>query len=154
MRVVTWLEKLTDESNTWFAALRAEAEGDFVSAIVLYLRDATESLRQGSLVRAGLSCSCAADCLVKTGDPGRSRNLYHEAGSVYRENFERAINVSVREALWSLERAYECYLLAPDSDGAQQVLEIYKALTHIVHPLRYLELPQLLSPESPTSTIT
>ena len=154
MRVVTWLDKLTDESNTWFAALRAEAEGDFVSAIVLYLRDATESLRQGSLVRAGLSCSCAADCLVKTGDPGRSRNLYHEAGSVYRENFERAINVSVREALWSLERAYECYLLADDSDGAQQVREIYKPLTHRAYPFREQELLQLPRPEPPSSNKT
>src|SRR5256712_8550476 len=102
MRVVTWLDKLTDESNTWFAALRAEAEGDFVSAIVLYLRDATESLRQGSLVRAGLSCSCAADCLVKTGDPGRSRNLYHEAGNVIWENFERPKNVAARGGVWSV----------------------------------------------------
>src|SRR2546428_9636836 len=126
MRVVTWLDKLTDESNTWFAALRAEAEGDFVSAIVLYLRDATESLRQGSLVRAGLSCSCAADCLVKTGDPVRSRHLYHEAGDGYRENFERAVKVSVRDALWPLERAYECYLPANHSDGAHGAREIDK----------------------------
>src|SRR2546425_11671402 len=128
MRVVTWLDKLTDESNTWFAALRAEAEGDFVSAVVLYLRDATESLRQGSLVRAGLSCSCAADCLVKTGDPVRSRNLYHEAGRIYREDFELAINVSGREALRPLERADESYLLADDPDGAQQVRESNKPL--------------------------
>jgi len=156
MRVVTWLEKLTDESNTWFAALRAEAEGDFVSAIVLYLRDATESLRQGSLVRAGLSCSCAADCLVKTGDPGRAKSLYHEAGSIYRENFERAINVSVREALWSLERAYECFVLADDSDSAQQVREIYKPLTHRANPFveqEQLQLPRpdKLSPSKPNS---
>src|SRR2546428_5977619 len=144
MRVVTWLDKLTDESNTWFAALRAEAEGDFVSAIVLYLRDATESLRQGSLVRAGLSSSCAADCLVKTGDPSRARNLYHESGTIYRENFERAISVSVREALWSLERAYECYILADDSDGAQQVREIYKPLTHRANP--FVEQEQLQLP--------
>jgi len=144
MRVVTWLDKLTDESNTWFAALRAEAEGDFVNAMVLYLRDATESLRQGSLVRAGLSSSCAADCLVKTGDPGRAKNLYHESGSIYRENFERAISVSVREALWSLERAYECYVLADDSDGAQQIREIYKPLTHRANP--FVEQEQLQLP--------
>src|SRR3989442_14718665 len=113
MRVVTWLDKLTDESNTWFAALRAEAEGDFVSAIVLYLRDATESLRQGSLVRAGLSCSCAADCLVKTGDPVRSRHLYHEAGNDYKEDFAKARNGSFKDALWAFEERYGCYLL-PD----------------------------------------
>jgi len=151
MRVVTWLDKLTDESNAWFAALRAEAEGDFVNAIVLYLRDATESLKRGSLVRAGLSSCCAADCLVKTGDPSRARNLYHESGNIYRENFERAINVSVREALWSLERAYECYLLADDSDGAQEVREIYKPLTHRAYPFREQEQLQLPRPDPPSS---
>ena len=152
MRVVTWLDKLTDESNAWFAALRAEAEGDFVSAIVLYLRDATESLKRGSLVRAGLSSCCAADCLVKTGDPSRARNLYHESGNIYRENFERAINVSVREALWSLERAYECYLLAEDSESAQQVREIYKPLTHRANPFVEQEQLQLPRPASLSSS--
>ena len=154
MRVVTWLEKLTDESNTWFSALRAEAEGDFVSAIVLYLRDATESLERGSLVRAGLSCCCAADCLVKTGDPSRARNLHHEAAGIYRENFERAISVSVREALWSLERAYECYLLAGDSDGAQEVREMYKPLTHRAYPFREQEQLQLPRADPPSSNKT
>ena len=154
MRLVTWLERLTDESNIWFSALRAEAEGDFVSAIVLYLRDATESLEPGSLVRAGLSCCCAADCLAKTGDPGRARNLYREAAGIYRENFERAISVSVREALWSLERAYECYLLAGDSEGAQEVREVYKPLTHRAYPFREHEQLQLPRSEPPSSNKT
>ena len=149
MRVVTWLERLTEDSNSWFNALRAEGEGDLVSAIVLYLNDAAECIRRGSLARAALSCSCAADCLLKTGDPNRARRFYREAGSIYRENFEGAINGSVREALWSLERAYECFLLADDSSRAQQVREIYKPLARRADPFAAQDQLQLPKPDAP-----
>ena len=57
MQVKTWLQRLTDESNLWFNALKAEDEGSFEIAFSYYIKDALERIKQRSLVRAALSCS-------------------------------------------------------------------------------------------------
>mgnify|MGYP006207602731 CR=1 FL=1 len=67
MQVKTWLQRLTDESNLWFNAVRAEDDGNLEDAISYYIKDALECARQRSLVRSALSCSCAANCLAKMG---------------------------------------------------------------------------------------
>src|SRR5688572_28743148 len=102
MQVKTWLQRLTDESNLWFNAVKAEDEGDLSGAASYYVKDAAECTRQRSLVRAALSCSCAANCLAKMGAGPHARMLYSEPAGIYVENSEIAMSESIRESLWSL----------------------------------------------------
>lgn len=115
MQVKTWLQRLTDESNLWFNAVKSEDEGNFEIAVSYYIRDALECIKQRSLVRAALSCSCAANCLARMGALSPARTLYSEAAGIYVENSEVAMSESIREALWSLHEAFENYVLAGDS---------------------------------------
>jgi len=115
MQVKTWLQRLTDGSNLWFNAVKSEDEGSFERAISYYMQDALQCMRDRSLVRAALSCSCAANCLANIGAWSPARTLYSEAASLYVENSEVAITKSIREALWCLREAFENYVLAGDS---------------------------------------
>jgi hypothetical protein len=133
MQVKTWLQRLTDESSLWFNAVKAEDEGDFESAVSNYVKDALECVKQRSLVRAALSCSCAANCLARMGSLLHARILYSEAGSIYVENSEVALSESIREALWSLQEAFENYALAGDS-AADIVRDRYVALAARTNP--------------------
>lgn len=133
MQVKTWLQRLTDESNLWFNAVKAEDEGNFESAVSYYIEDALECIKQRSLVRAALSCSCAANCLAKMGAWSPARTLYSEAGGIYVENSEVAMSESIREALWSLQEAFENYSLAGD-DAAATVRSRYVALAARTSP--------------------
>lgn len=133
MQVKTWLQRLTDESNLWFNAVKAEDEGNFESAASYYMKDALECTRQRSLVRAALSCSCAANCLAKMGASAPARTLYSEAGGIYVENSEVAMSESIREAMWSLQEAFENYALAGD-DAADTVRSRYVALAARTSP--------------------
>jgi hypothetical protein len=133
MQVKTWLQRLTDESNLWFNAVKAEDEGNFESAVSYYIRDALECTKQRSLVRAALSCSCAANCLARIGAWAPARMLYSEAGGIYVENSEVAMSESIREALWSLEEAFENYALA-DDEAANTVRERYIILAARISP--------------------
>jgi len=133
MQVKTWLQRLTDESNLWFNAIKAEDEGHFESAISYFMRDAEKCIKQRSLVRAALSCSCAANCLVLMGARSPARTLYSEAGSIYLENSEVVMSESIREALWSLEEAFENYALAGNTD-ADIVRERYIKLAARISP--------------------
>ncbi len=133
MQVKTWLQRLTDESNLWFNAVKAEDEGNLESAVSYYMKDALECTRQRSLVRAALSCSCAANCLAKLGAGSPARTLYSEAGGIYVENSEVAMSESIREALWSLQEAFENYSLAGDS-AADTIRNRYVALSARTSP--------------------
>lgn len=133
MQVKTWLQRLTDESNLWFNAVKAEDEGNFEIAVSYYMQDALECIKQRSLVRAALSCSCAANCLVRMGSLSSARVLYSEAGTIYVENSTVALSESIREALWSLQEAFENYALAGDS-AADTVRDRYIALVARTSP--------------------
>lgn len=133
MQVKTWLQRLTDESNLWFNAVKAEDEGNFESAISYYLKDALECIKQRALVRAALSCSCAANCLVRLGVWSQACALYSEAAAIYIENSEVAMSESIREALWSLQEAFENYALA-DNPMADTVRDRYVALAARTNP--------------------
>lgn len=133
MQVKTWLQRLTDESSLWFNAVKAEDEGDLESAVSNYIKDALECVKQHSLVRAALSCSCAANCLARMGSLSHARTLYSEAGSIYVENSQVALSESIREALWSLQEAFENYALAGDS-AADSVRDRYVALAARTNP--------------------
>jgi hypothetical protein len=138
MQVKTWLQRLTDESNLWFNAVKAEDEGNFESAIRYYLKDAMECLGQRSLVRAALSCSCAANCLARMGALSLACKLYSEAAGIYVENSDIAMSESIREALWSLQEAFENYALAGDST-ADTVREKYATLAARTSPFSRAE---------------
>jgi len=114
-----------------------EAVCNYADAIILYLNDASECLKNGLLVRAGLSCSCAADCLVKLRDGTLQKKLYFMAATVYRENANSSSDRSIREWLWSLQKAYENFLLAGETSMATAVHSEYLFLEKKVHPFTH-----------------
>ena len=128
MQVKTWLQRLTDENSMWFNAIKAEDEGHFDDAASYYLNDALGCIKQRSLVRAALSCSCAANCLSRMGALSQARTLYSEAANIYVENSEVAMSYSIREALWSLQEAFENYVLADNMEKANVIREEYLKL--------------------------
>jgi hypothetical protein len=134
MPAKTLIDKLTNESNTWLNACRLEDVGNYTEAIILYLNDATESIRIGSLVRAGLSCSCAADCLLKFGVEDLPKKLYFRAATIYMEIAKSAVHKSIQEWLWSLQKAYENFVLAGETSMAESVLGQYMVLANKVQP--------------------
>jgi hypothetical protein len=133
MQVKTWLQRLTDESNLWFSAVKAEDEADFVEAASSYLQDASQCLEQ-NLVRSALSCTCAANCLMKLGAKSEAEKLYALAGRIYMHNSKVALSESIREALWSMQEAIENLVLAGDYSEAEQVRIKYIALTTRTNP--------------------
>jgi len=139
MQVKTWLQRLTDESNLWFNAVKAEDENNLTSAASFYIKDALECIKQRSLVRAALSCSCAANCLAKMGALSPARRLYLEAAGVYVENSDIAMSESIREALWSLQEAFENYVLADDGNSASAVHDRYVKLAARTNPFSKAE---------------
>lgn len=128
MEAITWIDRITDETNPWLTANKKEEEDDFPQAVKLYLDDAGECLRQNVLVKAALSCSCAADCLTKLGQFHSAQLLYSETAHLYLENADYVIGKSVRESLWSMREAHEYFLLAEDKLAAKQV---YDRLIHL-----------------------
>ncbi|MCI0558378.1 MAG: hypothetical protein MN733_07770 [Nitrososphaera sp.] len=134
MQVKTWLQRLTDESNLWFNAVKAEDEGDFVLATSLYIKDASECARQNTLVRCALSCSCAANCIAKLGALENADKLYNEAARIYAENSVAAMSESIREVLWSLQEAYENFVLGGDYEGAEDMQNKFLTLSARTSP--------------------
>jgi hypothetical protein len=128
MQARTWLQKLTDESSLWFNAVKAEDDGDYVTAASFYLKDTVYSGKAGSLVRQALSISCAANCIARIGAGTFAKQLYAESAKLYLKNSEKVIAESIREALWSLEEAYENLLLAGDVTAAKALRIQYLAL--------------------------
>lgn len=128
MEAITWIDRITDETNPWLTATKKEEEDDLPQAAKLYLKDAGECLKQNVLVKAALSCSCAADCLAKVGQVHNAQVLYSETAHLYLENADSVIGKSVRESLWSLREAHEYFLLAEDKLASRQV---YERLIHL-----------------------
>jgi hypothetical protein len=134
MGVKTWLDRITDETNLWLTAVKVEEGKDFSGAAVLYLRDASSNLKETTGVRSALSCACAAECLAKAGAIPQAKDLYFEAGLMYGEVAEAKVSYSIRETLWALQRAYECFVLAEDAKGTQATHEALSLLARRVNP--------------------
>ena len=130
----TWMDRITNESNLWLNAIKAEDDGNYLEAFLFYLKDSAECIKQNSFVRAALGCSCAANCLVITGNLTASRQLYMKTASIYENNANLVIGHSVREALWSYQQAYEYYTLAYDNNKARNIYEKYISLSKKVNP--------------------
>lgn len=120
MPATTWLNRLTDESNAWFLAIKSEESSRYIDAVIYYLKDATECITKGLPLRAALSCASAASCLEKSGDALDSSRLYSEAASIYQNN-SRVVGKEIKERLWSLERAYYFSLLAHNIKQASEI---------------------------------
>ena len=155
MQVKTWLQRLTDESNLWFIAVKAEDEGHFVEAASNYIDDATRCLEQ-NLVRSALSASCAANCLMKMGAISRARTLYLTAAKIYMDNSDLALSGSIREALWSMQEALENYALAGDYKEAEHVRAKYMTLSARINPFArsILQVPPLERQTTPSDSVT
>lgn len=134
MRIKTWMDKITDEDNLWLNAIKMEDESNYFEAFVYYLKDSSECVKQNSLVKAALSCSCAASCLVSLGNMTATRQLYLESARMYEENADSIIGESIREALWSLQESYEYYLLGGNGDRAQKAYDKSLFLARKVNP--------------------
>ena len=128
------MDRITDEDNLWLNAVKMEDQGNFFEASVYYLKDASGCLKQNTLVKTALSCSCAASCLANLGNPIAARQLYLEAARIYEENADSIIGESIRESLWSLQEAYEYYLLGGYDDKAQKVYDKSLFLARKVNP--------------------
>jgi hypothetical protein len=128
------MDRITNESNLWLNAIKAEDDGNYIEAFLFYLKDSTECLKQNSLVRAALSCSCAANCLATTGNLTAIRQLYMQTATIYENNANLVIGQSVREALWSYQQAYEYFSLACDDNKTQHIYERYVSLSKKVNP--------------------
>jgi hypothetical protein len=150
MEAITWIDRITDETNPWLTATKKEEEYDFPQAVRLYLKDAADCLKQNVLVKAALSCSCAADCLTKLGQVRNAQLLYSETARLYLENAYLVIGKSVRESLWSLREAHEYLLLAEDKLAARQVYDRYIHLASRVDPnIGNEEMTQIPQPRAP-----
>ena len=145
MQNTTWIDRIAEDSNLWFRATKSEDEEDYLSAIRFYLQDASDCLRQHTLLRAALSSSCAADCLARIGDFTLAHALYSETASIYQENSESIISHSIRESLWSLRETYEYLLLADEKEKAQEIYKRFCLLAKRVDPFyqdEKIQLPQ------------
>jgi len=136
---ITWSDRLIDRDNYWLTAVNMEDDGNLFDAVKFYLKDAIECLNKDSLGRTALSCSCAANCLAKTGNSEHASALYRETAALYEENADSVIADSIRESLWSLEEAYEYYFVADDFDKAQNAYDKYMVLAKKINPLFGLE---------------
>ena len=147
MGVTTWLDRITDESNLWLSASKAEEAKDHAGASVQYLNDASECLSRGSKVRAALSCYCAAGCLSKMGAVSDSKKLYHEAGRLYAAIADHNVSGSIREALWALQRSYGCFTLAGSAKDSETVFQAHRLLSRRANPFNdgssWLEMPKV-----------
>jgi hypothetical protein len=145
--VTTWLDRITDESNFWLSAGKAEESKDYSSAAALYLEDTVACLGRGSRVRAALSCYCAAECLSAVGAAEQADWLYSEAGRIYAGIADHGVSSSIRESLWALQRAYACYVFAGDEAESRRILESYRFLVRRANPFmihsEWLEMPKV-----------
>ena len=128
------MDRITNESNLCLNAIKMEDEGDYLKAFLFYLKDSSECLKQNSIVRAALSCSCAANCLVRDGNLAGARQLYLQTAALYESNAIQVIGSSVREALWSYQEAYEYYHLACENNKVQYIYEKYVSLSRKINP--------------------
>lgn len=130
----TWSDRLVSRHNLWLEATKEEDDGDFSQAIIMYLRDAISCWQSGLLSRAALSCSCAAGCFSRTNHRELAKILYAEAGIIYEEQSKNVIDLSIRESLWALQRAYENYILAGEESKAQEIYFKYASLSTRISP--------------------
>ena len=136
---ITWIDRFSDESNLWLKATSLDSKGDFITAIPFYLKDFKYCLERNLTVRVCLSCSCAANCMTKIGHLEEAHKLYAKAAATYLNNANKVMGDSIREALWSLQQAYENYSIALDETNAKQVYDMYVSIVTKISPFGNLD---------------
>jgi len=131
----TWAARIVSRHNLWLGATHKEDDGDISGAVLLYVKDALACIKSRNLPRAALSCSSAANCLEKTGKVKIAKALYAEAASIYEDYSNESLDRAIRESIWSLQRAYENYILAEDEEHTNDVYYRYASLTSKVSPV-------------------
>lgn len=129
------MDTIMNEDNLWLDAIKTEDKRNYFEAFVIYLKYSSECLKKNSFGKGALSCSCAASCLVNLGYMIMARQLYMESARIYEENADSTITESIKESLWSLEQAYECYLLGGNSDKAQMIYDRSIFLARKINPI-------------------
>jgi hypothetical protein len=130
----TWASRIVNRDNLWLEAGQKEDDGDIFGAVLLYLKDALACVKSHNLPRAALSISCAAQCLEKKGYDGVAQILYAESASTYEEHSIESLDSSIRDAIWSLQRAYENYVLARDEQKATEVYYLFTSMASKLSP--------------------
>jgi tetratricopeptide (TPR) repeat protein len=130
----TWLDRFTDESNLWLNAIRLNEIGDYKEAYDLYIQDAEFQLIRGTILQAALSYFCAAECMMEMGNKQNADSLYAKAADLYLRNVENSIKYSMAEAVWSLQRAYESFILANDTTNARQIYRLLIFMNSKINP--------------------
>ena len=147
MGATTWLDRITDESNLWLSASKAEEAKEYPRAAIHYLEDAGECFERGSKGRAALSCYCAAECLAAMGATEEAKSLYVQSGKLYTVIADHGVSGSIREALWALQRAYACYVMAEQVKEAEATNDAFKLLARRANPFsggsNWLEMPKV-----------
>lgn len=133
----TWLDKFTDESNSWLNAMRLNEIGNYKEASELFIQDAKTQLIRGAILQAALSYFCAAECMTELEDKQNAHAMYAEAASLYLTNVEKSIKYSTAEAVWSLQRAYESFILANDTVNARRVYRLLIFMNSKINPFGY-----------------
>ena len=139
IKEMIWINRLSDEPNLWLKATALDRQREFTKAIPYYLKDVRYCLDKGLIVRAALSCACAADCMGKIGHIDEAHKLYAKAASFYVKNAHQVMDDSIREALWSLQQAYENYSIALDQTNAKHVYDNYLSIVSKVSPFDNLD---------------
>ena len=127
------------EPNLWLKATALDRQREFTKAIPYQLKDVRYCLDKGLIVRAALSCACAADCMGKIGHIDEAHKLYAKAASFYVKNAHQVMDDSIREALWSLQQAFENYSIALDQTNAKHVYDNYLSIVSKVSPFDNLD---------------
>lgn len=110
----TWVEKVTDDTNSWLLAANLQREGHFEDAASHYIKDASEQ-KDKNILRAALSISSAANCLANIDKIQESARLFLRASKLY-ETASESVNGDYKLKNWLSERISYCYMRASNSD--------------------------------------
>ncbi|UCE73533.1 MAG: hypothetical protein JSV56_10970 [Methanomassiliicoccales archaeon] len=117
----TWVEKVTDDTNSWLLARNLLREGHFEDAAQQYLEDASEQ-KEKNVLRAALSISAAARCLASIGKTQESSDLFLKAGMLY-ESARESENSDQSYTDWISERIFYCQRRASHQENEKLSVE-------------------------------
>jgi hypothetical protein len=139
MQATNWIDNIADESNLWLSAVKAEEGGELDAAVVLYLKDASACLASETPLKAALSCSSAASCMLRLGSRDRARQLYVESAQIYLDRARSVAGVSVREFLWCLRESYRAFQHGGMREKAEGLRGYYLSLAGRVDPFVFAD---------------
>lgn len=153
-RATTWVDRITDEKNPWLNAIKLEERGDFGSAAVLYLEDASENLVSGHIARAALAASSAASCIETLGFGQKAMQLYNRVAFLYTQNAARVARTSIRELMWSLWESGQYHLACGEVEQAEEMYRKYSLVASRVELFGGVRTLRLFQEEGERRSLT